>query len=243
MISPIPTSTARTPTRTASPTAPSSLTRWAADATKSTGEHATSPLDPKDHPSYLSRLRLEKIDVRPFHILFVGVVNLGGKNLFQIALQDVSSSAQPPLKHTGDALDYEGWIVGTYTPKTVVVEDPGTHAKVSQDQSTLELDKPSIGASVLLPLRQTINAPEATAYFVTLIPSEVGKEIKVDTGKNFNFSLGTPTDFLVISAKDTGAVIRNIKDNTETTVPKLNPADWNDVPVPPVDPNAAKSAN
>jgi hypothetical protein len=207
-------------------------------ATSSTGEHATNPLDPKSHPTYLSRLRLEKFDVLPFHIQFVGIVSLGNQNLFQIALQDVSQSGQPPLKKTGDALDYDGWIVGKYTPITKVIEDPNTHSPVTVDQSTLELDKPKIGAKVILPLRQVVNSPEVTAYFVMLMPTEIGKEIKVGTAKVFAMPMGAPTNYLLISAADTGAVIRDTQDQKEVQVPKLDPAEWNDVPAPPATPSS-----
>lgn len=204
-----------------------------AGTAKSTGEHATNPLDPKDHPTYLSRLRLEKFDTRLFHIQFVGVVNLDGKNVFQIALQDVPPSGQPPLKHTGDKLGYEGWVVGAYTQKNDVVEDPNTHSKVTVDDSTLELDKPDIGASVILPLKKVIPSQEATAYFVVLMPSETGKEIKVATGKTFTMPIGPQAEYLVLSVKDTGATIRDTATKQEISVPKLNPAEWNDVPVTP----------
>jgi hypothetical protein len=205
----------------------------AVGATKSTGEHATNPLDPKDHPTYLSRLRLEKFDVRQFHIQFVGVSSLNGQNLFQIALQDVGVGGQPPLKHTGDSLGYEGWIVGKYTQKTVTEKEASTNSMVTVDKSTLELDKPEIGAVVVLPLRQIINSPEATAYFVMLMPTEVGKEIKVATGKTFALPLGLKSDYLVLSVKDAGASIRDTATQKEIQVPKLDPTEWNDVPVPP----------
>ena len=81
-------------------------------------------------------------------------------------------------------------MVGQYTQKSDVVEDPNTHAKETVDDSTLELDKPDIGASVVLPLRQVINSPEATAYFVMLMPTEIGQEIKVGTGKTFTMPMG-----------------------------------------------------
>jgi hypothetical protein len=202
------------------------------DATKSDGSHATNPLDPADHPSYLSRLRLEKFDVRQFHIQFVGVVTLNGQNLFQISLQDVPSSGQPPLKHTGDSLGYEGWIVGKYTPKMDQVEDPGTHAVETVDDSTLELDKPNIGQSVVLPLQKVINSPEATAYFVMLMPGQNNNDIRVATGKTFVMPMGPHAEYLVISVKDSGAILRDTASNKEIQIPKLDPAEWNDVPVP-----------
>jgi hypothetical protein len=206
---------------------------------KPDGSKSTNPLDASSHPSYLSRLRLEKFDVRPFHIRFVGVSNLGGQNLFQIELTDTDS--QPPLKKTGDDLGYEGWKVGTYTPNVVTKHDAGTNSDVQEDDSTLELDKPEIGRKVLLPLQKTINSEESTAYFVMLMPSEVNKEIKVARGKTFQLPMGAPTTYLVLDVADSGASIRDTTSGKDITIPKLDPNEWNDVPVPPAAAGSAKS--
>lgn len=202
--------------------------------TKADGSQSTNPIDPQSHPTYLSRLRLQNYDVQPFHIQFVGVVSLEGKNLFQIALTDVPSTGQPPLKKTGDALGYENWMVGEYTPKMVQEKDPNTGLVSTVDRSTLELDKPDIGQKMLLPLQQVVNAPDSTANFVMLMPSEIGQVIKVPRGKTFALPIATPEqDFLVIDVTDAGAVIRNTKTKEQINVPKLDPNEWNDVPVPP----------
>ncbi len=39
-------------------------------AAEADGTQSTNPLDPQSHPSYLSRLRLQKYESRPFHIQF-----------------------------------------------------------------------------------------------------------------------------------------------------------------------------
>ena len=209
----------------------------AAKAETYDGANSTSPIDPQSHPTYLSRLRLEKFEVRPFHIQFVGVVKLNGENMFQIALADVPPSGQPKLKRTGDLLSYEGYKIGPYTEKIVEEEDPATHSKVMTDESTLELDKPEIDFKVLLPLRKVVDSPESTADFVMLMPSEIGKEIKVPRGKTFSLPFVPNSEYLVIDTKADGAVIRDTKSKTESktdiNVPKLDPAEWNDVPVPP----------
>jgi len=213
-----------------------------AAGSKPDGSKATNPLDPQSHPTYFSRLRMEKFDVRPFHIEFVGVVNLDGQNVFQISLLDISGSEQqPPLKKTGDPLNYEGWIVGKYTPKMVQVQDPNTHATTTEDQSTLELDKPDIGRTVVLPLRKIIDSPESTAVFVMLMPSEVNKELKVARGKTFALPLEPSATYLLLDVSDAGAVIRDPQTKKEITVPKLDPAEWNDVPVVPAAATGAKS--
>lgn len=200
---------------------------------KADGSKATNPLDPQSHPPYLSRLRLEKFDVRPFHIEFVGVVSLGGQNVFQIKLLDVPPGGQPPLKHTGDDLGYEGWKVGAYTHKMVTKDDPNTHSPVTLDESTLELYKPDIDRKVTLVLQQIVNSEESTADFVMLMPSENGKEIKVPRGKTFQLPMGPPTQYLLLDVGNTGAQIRDMASKEEITIPKLDPAEWNDVPAAP----------
>jgi hypothetical protein len=197
------------------------------------GTKSTNPLDPDSHPAYLSRLRLAKYDVRPFHIEFVGVVSLNGTNEFQITLTDVPPSGQPPLKKTGDPLNYEDWIVGAYTPKLVQVLDKGTGIMEPDDESTLELDKPDIGRKVILPLRKIINSEESTAHFSMLMPSEVNKDIVVARGKAFQLPEDRATQYLLIDVGDTGATIRDMTDKKDIHVPKLDPAEWNDVPLPP----------
>jgi hypothetical protein len=200
---------------------------------KPDGSKSTDPLDPQSHPSYISRLRLEKVEVRPFHIEFVGVVTLNGQNLFEIALLDVTGPGSHPLKHTGDDLGYEGWIVGKYTPKMKQVQDPNTHAMTTVDISELELDKPEIDRHVTLPLRTIIDSEESTAYFQMLMPGEVGKELKVARGKTFSVPLDPSSNYLLLKVSDAGADIRDMKSRKEMTIPKLDPPEWNDVPVVP----------
>jgi hypothetical protein len=203
-----------------------------AATSKPDGSKSTNPLDPQSHPSYFSRLRLEKFDVRPFHIEFVGTVTLNGQNLFEIALLDVQGTASHLLKHTGDQLGYEGWIVGKYIEKITQKQDPNTHAMTTVNESTLELDKPEINRSVVLPLSKTIDSPESTADFVSLMPSEVGKELKVPRGKTFSPPLDPSSQYLLLDVSDAGATVRNVATKAESTIPKLDPAELFDVPVP-----------
>ena len=62
---------------------------------------STNPLDPQSHPTYLSRLRMQKYDSRPFHIEFRGYQVLDGVNEFQIVLKDVPSYQQAGLQENG----------------------------------------------------------------------------------------------------------------------------------------------
>jgi hypothetical protein len=195
------------------------------------GSKATNPLDPQSHPSYLSRLRLQKYESRPFHITFRGIQQLAGVDEFQIVLKDVPSYDQPGLKKTGDPLGFEGYIVGPYHQNIVSQEDPATHIVAQVDESTLELDKPDIGFKIVLTYRQEADSPESTADFVMLMPTEVDKVIKVARGKTFTPPYMAGTTFIVIDAKADGAVIRNQDSKQTVNIPLLDPNEWNEVPV------------
>jgi hypothetical protein len=195
------------------------------------GSKSTNPLDAKSHPEYLSRLRLKEFDLRPFHIQFKGYNQIGGKYVFQLHLDDVPSYNQPPMKAIGDQLGFEGYIIGPFNQIFKDETDPNTKSVTPNvDESTLELDKPEIDRKVILPFRKIINSPESTADFVMLMPSEVDKVIKISQGKIFTVPFIPDTSFRLIDTKDTGATIRDIKTNKDYFIPKLDPADWDDVP-------------
>jgi len=197
------------------------------------GTKSTNPQDPKSHPDFLARLRLQKFELRPFHIQFKGYEQLNGVYQFQLSLTDVPSYNQPPLKKTGDDLGFEGYTIGAFHQNFQDVVDPATKAVVHTDVSVLDLNKSEIGLTVPLPFRQIIDSPESTADFIMLMPTEVDKVIKVSRGKIFKGPAPYLNDraFLVIKADDSGAVIRDTKTNQEFNIPKLDPAEWDEVPV------------
>jgi hypothetical protein len=203
-----------------------------AHAADADGSKSTSPRDPQSHPTYLSRVRLQKYDSRPFHIQFRGYQMLNGVYQFQINLADEPSYNQPRLKKTGDPLGFEGYIIGPFTQSIVSKEDANTHITAQVDQSTLELDKPEIGFKILLPFRQEIDSPESTANFIMLMPTEIDKVIKVERGKTFSPPFMPDTTFRLIEVKDDGAVIRNVKTNQDVNIPRLDSKEWDEVPVP-----------
>lgn len=198
------------------------------------GSKSTNPLDPKSHPSYLSRLRLMKYEARPFHIQFKGYEQVNGEYVFQIYLQDIASGQQPPLKKTGEPLGSEGYTVGTFHLNIVSVVDPNTHVAEDVDKSTLDLVKPDIGFTITLPYRQLIDSPESTADFIMLMTSEVDKVLKVPRGKILTvpYIPASEAQYLVIEANDDGAKIKDTKTNQEYHIPKLDPAEWDEVPLP-----------
>jgi len=200
------------------------------------GSKSTNPLDAKDHPAFLSRLRLQDCELRPFHIQFKGYQQLNGIYIFQLHLSDVPSDQQPPLKKSGDDLGVEGYKIGAFQQIFKDEVDPNTHLTVKTDESTLELDKPEIGLKVIIPFRQEINSPESTANFVMLMPTEVDKVLKVSRGKILTVPFITDTSYLVVDATNNGATIRDTKTKQEYPVLKLDPAEWDEVPASPKSP-------
>jgi len=205
-----------------------------ATAAQADGSHATNPLDPQSHPSYLSRLRLQKFDSQPFRIQFRGYQQLNGINYFEIYLADEPSYNQPALKKTGDSLGFQGYVIGAFHEDIESKADAATHIVTQVNLSTLELDRPDIDFHITLTYRQEIDSPESTANFVMLMPSEVNNVIKIPRGKTFTPPYMTGTTFLVIDANANGAVIRNVQDKQNINVPLLDPNEWNEVPIPPV---------
>jgi hypothetical protein len=196
------------------------------------GTKSTNPQDANSHPDYLARLRLAQYETRAFHIQFTGYQQLNGVYVFQLRLKDVPSYNQPPLLKTGDKLGFEGYIIGAFHQSFDDIKDPATGAVVHTDTSTLELDKPDIDLSVSVPFRQEIDSPESTADFVMLMPNDVDKIIKISRGKVFSILPYLPdVSYLVIKAGDSGAVIRDIKTKQDYNILKLDPAEWNEVPV------------
>ena len=196
------------------------------------GTKSSDPQDPKSHPDYLARLRLEKYDLRPFHIKFTGYQQLNGVYVFQLHLDDVPSYNQPALKKSGDDLGFEGYTIGAFHQEFKDIVDSATKTPVHTDVSTLQLDKADVDIHVVVPFRQEINSPESTAEFVMLMPSEVDKVIKIARGKTLNVPFIPDASFQVRDANDNGAVIRDKKTGKDYTILKLDPAEWDEVPLP-----------
>jgi hypothetical protein len=203
---------------------------------------STDPTDPKSHPDYLARLRLQKFETRPFHIQFKGYNQVNGQYLFQLHLNDVDSDKQPAMLKSGDDLGFEGYKVGAFHEVFKQEMDPATKTEFTKDESTLELDKPDIDLKVIVPFRTEIDSPEYTAVFVMLMPTEVDKVIKISRGKIFTVPYLPDRSFLVLDATDDGATIRDTKTQQEYKILKLmaDPPpginEWDEVPAPPHSP-------
>ena len=198
------------------------------------GSKSSNPLDPQSHPPYLARLRLQKYESRPFSMTFNGYQQLNGEYLFQIHLDDVDSDKQLPLKKKGDLLGYEGYVIGEFHLNIVKKMNPTIKVMEEVDESTLDLYKPDIDFHVPLVLKQKTDSPESTADFIMLMPTEVDKVIKVPRGKILTVPYIPATDAqsLVLEVGDTGAKIRDTKTKKEYLIPKLDPAEWDEVPLP-----------
>jgi hypothetical protein len=203
------------------------------------GSKSCSPLDPQAHPSYLSRLRMQKYDSRPFHLTFRGYEKEGDTYFFQIYLSDLPSSQQPGLKKTGDQLGVEGYIIGAFHQNVVTKKNPATGEEQQVDESTLEVTKPEINFTKALPYRQEVDSPESTADFIMLMPTERDKVTKVPRGQTFTPPF-IPTTYRVMDATDAGAVIQDIKTKENINIPLLDPNEWNEVPPTAGAPAAAK---
>jgi|GEM_PF-994974 len=196
------------------------------------GSKATNPHDPKSHPDYLARLRLQKYDSKPFRIQFKGIETINGVNMYQLYFLDSSSEKQPPLKKEGDSLP-GGYVVGPYVHNVVEQINKNTKIKEMIDMSTIELDRPDIDAKVIVPYRGQKDSPESTASFVVLMPGEAEKVIQVSQGKIITIHYMPDRHFMLLEANDSGAKIRDMQSKQEYQILKLDPNEWNEVPVVP----------
>jgi hypothetical protein len=97
----------------------------------------------------------------------------------------------------------------------------------------LELDQPETGNSVILPFQKVINSPDSTADLVMLMPTETDKVIKVAPLQQFTLPYIPDKKYLLIKVDDTGATIRDTATKEDIAVPKLDPSEWDEVPLPP----------
>jgi hypothetical protein len=195
------------------------------------GTKSTNPHDPKSHPEYLARLRLQKYNSTPFHIQFKGINAINGVNLYQLYFEDSPSEKQPPFKKEGDQIP-GGYVVGPYVKNIVQEKNKDTGIVETLDKSTLELDRPDIGTKILVPFRGTVDSPESTAEFVMLMPDDADKVIQISQGKILTIHYMPDRHFLLLEANDNGARIRDMQTKQEYNILKLDPAEWDEVPIP-----------
>jgi hypothetical protein len=196
------------------------------------GTKSTDPHDPKSHPDYLARLRLQKYNSTPFHIQFKGIEQIGGVNEYQLYFEDSPSDKQPPLKKQGDQLP-GGYVVGPYVQNIVQQMNASTKVMETVDKSTIELDRPDIGTKIIVPYRGTVDSPESTAEFVMLMPSDADKVIQISQGKILTVHYIPDRHFMLLEANESGAKIRDTQTKQEYTILKLDPAEWDEVPLAP----------
>jgi hypothetical protein len=197
------------------------------------GTKSTNPNDPKDHPSYLSRLRLQKYDLKPFRIQFKGYNQVGGDYVFQLQLADMPSFNQPSMKKTGDLLGIGNYKIGAFHQIFKDEKDSATGVVVNTDESILELVQTDINKVISLKYRQIVNSPDSTANFVMLMPADVDKVIRVPVGKILTIPEITDASYKLYDVDDDGATIHDAKTDAEYHIPKLDPAEWDEVPQAP----------
>ena len=222
-----------TPTSTPSVTTPPMPAQ--PDSTPPTSTPSTASISTvSGTPQIISHLRLVKCENRPFHIEFRGYQEIEGVYQFQLYLSDVPSDQQPRLKKKGDPLGFENYTVGDFHLNIVNEKDKATGIVTPVDESTLDLLKTDIDFKVTLVFRKEVDAPESTADFVMLMPSQVGQEIKAPLAKPFSIPFIPNKQYRLVNVNDNGATIRDTDPANPQNIPvlKLDPSDWDEVPVP-----------
>jgi uncharacterized protein len=168
----------------------------------------------------LARLRLQKLENLPVNFRFEGYRQLNGVFSFQIHINDLPISEQPSLKKEGEDLG-DGWVVRDFQLNFIDQENPATHFVSHVDKSTLDLENRTTGERVTITFRSDESYSSGSPVnFVLLIPSQENHVFKARRGRTFTLPYAN-TNYELIDAKDSGAVISSVKTQEHIFVPAL----------------------
>lgn len=186
----------------------------------------TNPKDPKDHPAFITRLRLFHFERIPFKLQFQSYNKLGSDYVFQINLPNATERRSRLVK-MGDTV--EGFVVDAFREIHKDVENSATHIVENKDLSELDLKRDDIGQKITLILGEKVDSPESSADFVMLMPGETEKIIKAKRAGTLEVR---GTKYLLLDVSEQGAKLRNLSTKEELTIPPLGDKEIDEVPRP-----------
>lgn len=174
----------------------------------------TDPLDPQSRPSLLFKLRVEQYTKVPFRIQFRGYAPDATDGRMQFQLNLLDSARKSRFAKEGDEI--EGYRVGEFRPKKVMVMNPAIGREIEEDQSELDLIDTRLNEKLTLVLNQTLESDQS---FVRLrVDSPLGKVEPAQVRRGETFKLDGATYQLLkpgersITIKNTatGEILENI---------------------------------
>jgi hypothetical protein len=172
-------------------------------------EGDSDPRDPNSTPPFVTKLRLEKIDRKPFRLLFNAYTPTTNGNSYQINTIDVK---QPTLfLNDGEAIPNTRFKILSFEQKSRV--NPATEAM--EDVSELTIQNVDTGDKLVLPLGKIANSPDSIAYLRYLWDES---SIQVKRDQEFKLPPDTETTYKVIDIPEAEILIENLKTGAKTTL-------------------------
>lgn len=171
----------------------------------------SNPRDPKSHPSYLTKLKLLKVDSKPFRLVFAAHQDSAEGKIFQINTVDVKQPSQ--FLKLGDAIPGTRFKIIGFEKKEVLNPRTGS----MEDVSELTIEDLQTNGKLVLVLLKMANSPDAYATFRYLWEE---REFKVKKDETFTLAPVEDVTYKLIDTKTTEAVIENLKTGEKTTLHK-----------------------
>jgi len=172
----------------------------------------TDPNDPKSHPPYITKLRLEKYIQKPFRLkleAYDGDLAKPDTLEFQINTVDVTQPSQ--FRKLGDAIEGTKFVVEKFEHKSHVDAND-----IEEDDSELTVKNTEDGKEVVLIYQKVVNSPDSYALLKYLWN---GDQITVKKYKTFNLK-PTNEEYKLIDISDAEALIENPK-GEKIKIPRL----------------------
>ncbi|MCS7063850.1 MAG: hypothetical protein NZM04_07400 [Methylacidiphilales bacterium] len=220
----------------------------------------TAPSDPQEHPDYTELLRLKDFEIIPFRLRFQAVNMLDGQEVFQINLMDDNPRFPRTLRAFNKRIKermitpeaakllperdrvFQHFIIDAYRPKRQTQFNESTNLTEEVDVSELDIVDERIGVPITLVLNKITISPDSSAVLIPLLPGRTNQEIRVRQGEDFEFQ---SQQYRLIKATSENAIIRNLANDTEITIPRLQNKDLDLVPInstaPPLEPTETPS--
>jgi len=165
-------------------------------------EKKTNPIDPKNAPPSLNKLKLVSYNPIPFRLEFKGDAS-GDGNEFQINLKDLKGSARSQYRKLGDQVEGAPYKILKYEAK----EGPNAR-NVIVNLSELTIQNTETGESIVLVFNKEANDPTSFGTFRNLLAPE-DADITLKKGEEFSIKPDTSRKLKLIDITTLRAQIRD----------------------------------
>ncbi len=167
----------------------------------------TDPTDPKSHPPFVAFMELEKLIVRPFHLIFMSSMGTGSNMSFGINLRREQTFFRKMGQEVG------GFKIVGYEKKSVKVKRGGMEIDVDISILTLEKD----GQMIPLTKGKRVNWPEYLAILLFRLDNKL-----YNVKKGIVFAVrGKNYQVISIDSEKQTVLIRDVESAEENEIKRL----------------------